>query len=144
MRHHSEWRGCPSRELTSAAKASLRRRQTEERGEAFWDAEELDDGSASGRGTGIARQPCFPRQAIMGTLGPGQDGCWGLWQGLRGLRQGDFHPLMAQQAHAGATMKPPTPILPEQGNRPNLERMQQHTHLARLRSRTAIPLAKLS
>jgi hypothetical protein len=61
-----------------AAKASLRRRQTEESGESFWDAEELDGGSVSGRGTGIARQPFFPREAIMGALRTGKDSLWAL------------------------------------------------------------------
>ena len=41
-------------------------------------------------------------------------------------------------------MKPPTPILPEQGSGPNRERMEQHTHLARLRGRATIPLALLA
>jgi hypothetical protein len=144
MRHHSERKACPSSELISAAHASLRRRQTEESGEGFWDAEELNGGSASGRGTGVARQPCFPRQAIMGTLRTRQDGRRGVWLGRRGLRQGDLHPLVAQQGHAGATIKPSTPILPEQGSRSNPERMQQHTDLARLRGRAAIPLALLA
>ena len=72
-RQHSERRACPRREHPEAAKASLRRRQTEESGEDFWDAEELDGGSVSGRGTGIAPQPFFPRKAIMGALRPGKD-----------------------------------------------------------------------
>ena len=56
----------------------------------------------------------------MGTLRTGQDDGRGVWLGRRGLRQGDLHPLAAQQTHAGATIQPATPILPEQGSRPNL------------------------
>src|SRR5436309_13387571 len=101
MRHHSERWACPRREHPEAAKASLRRRQTEESGQDFWDAEELDGGSVSGRGTGIACQPFFPRKAIMGTLRTGKDSHRVVWLGRRGLRKGDLNPLVAQQAHAG-------------------------------------------
>jgi hypothetical protein len=59
----------------------------------------------------------------MGALRTGKDGLLGVL-GRSGHWQSDLYPLMAQQAHAGTTMKPPTPILPEQGSRPNLERMQ--------------------
>src|SRR5438552_11771766 len=86
MRYHSERKACPRRAHPEAAKASLRRRQTEESGEAFWDTEELDGGSVSGRGTGIARQPFFPRKAIMGTLRTGQDSLRVVWLSRHGLR----------------------------------------------------------
>ena len=38
VRHHSERWSCPRREHAEAANASLRRRQTEESGQDFWDA----------------------------------------------------------------------------------------------------------
>ncbi len=144
MRYHSEWRDCPSREHPEAAKASLRLRQTEERGEAFWDAEELDGGSVSGRGTGIACQPFFPRKAIMGAPRTGKDSHRVVWLGRRSLRKCDLNPLVAQQAHAGSAMLPATPITPEQGSRPNRERMQQQADPARLRRGAAMPLTLLS
>ncbi len=40
----------------------------------------------------------------------------------------------------GTPMVSPAPIAPEQGSRPHLERMQQHTHLAWLCRCSAIPL----
>ena len=95
LRHHSERKACPSRELISVAQASLRRRQTEESGKAFWDTEELDGGSVSGRSTGITRQACLPRQAIMGALRTVKDDWRGVWLGRRGLRQSDLYPLVA-------------------------------------------------
>src|SRR5258708_6870452 len=110
MRYHLERWACPRREHPEAAKASLRRRQTEESGEDFWDAEELDGGSVSGRGTGIARQPVFPRKAIMGALRAGKDSHRVVWLGRRGLRKSDLNPLVAQQAHAGSAMLSATPI----------------------------------
>src|SRR5438034_1980432 len=41
-------------------------------------------------------------------------------------------------------MLPATPILPEQGSRPNLERMQQQADPARLRRGVAMPLTLLA
>ena len=110
MRCHSERWARPRRGHPEAAKASLRRRQTEESGEDFWDAEELDGGSVSGRGTGIARQPFFPRKAIMGALRTGKDSQRVVWLGRCGLWKCDLNPLVTQQAHAGAAMLPATPI----------------------------------
>jgi len=56
MRCHLERWTCPRRGHPEAAKAFLiHRRQAEESSEDFWDAEELDGGSVSGRGTGIRR-----------------------------------------------------------------------------------------
>ena len=95
MRHHSGRKTCPSRDLTSATHSFLRRRQAEESGKAFWDTEELDGGSVSGHGTGIAHQACFPRQAIMGALRTGQVDLRSGWLGRRGLRQSDLYPLVA-------------------------------------------------
>src|SRR6266567_995396 len=104
----------------------------------------LDGGSVSGRGMGIACQPFFPRKAIMGALRTGKDSHRVVWLGRRGLRKRDLTPLVAQQAHAGSAMLPATPITPEQGSRPNLQRMQQQADPARLRRGVAMPLALLS
>ena len=80
----------------------------------------------------------------MGALGTRKDDHRAVWLGRRALRQGDLHLLLAEQAHAGSTMLSATPILPEQGSRPNLERMQQQADPARLRRGVAMPLALLS
>ncbi len=60
------------------------------------------------------------------------------------MRKRHLSPLVAEQAHAGATMLPATPIFPEQGRRSRLERMQQDADLARLARFAAIPLALLA
>ena len=80
----------------------------------------------------------------MGTLRTGKDSCRALWLGRGSLRKCYLNPLVAQQAHAGSTMLPAIPILPEQGGRPNLKRMQQQADPARLLRVPAVPLAKLS
>src|SRR6266849_2507803 len=144
MRCHSERWTCPRRGHPEAAKASLRRRQTEENGEGYWDAKELDRGSVSGRGTGIARQSFFPREAIMGALRTGKNDFQALWLRRQSLRKCDLNPLVAQQAHAGSAMLPATPILPEQGSRPNRVRMQEQADPARLRRGVTMPLTLLS
>jgi hypothetical protein len=53
------------------------------------------------------------------------------------------NPLTVQKQHTCPPMLPAAPVTPEQGSRPNFEGMQQHAHLARLRSGTALPLALL-
>src|SRR5258708_17075913 len=45
---------------------------------------------------------------------------------------------------AGPPMSSPAPISPEERGRTNLERMQQHAHLARLCCLPAIPLTLLA
>jgi hypothetical protein len=52
----------------------------------------------------------------------------------------DLHPLVTQELHTSPPMNSPTPVSPEQWLSPDAERMQQHTHLARLRGLIAIPL----
>src|SRR5260370_19494628 len=101
MRCHSERWTCPRRGHPEAAKAFLRRRQTEENGEGFWDAKELDGGSVSGRGTRIARQSFFPREAIIGALPTGEDDIRALLLRMHSLRKLFLIPVVAQPAHAG-------------------------------------------
>jgi hypothetical protein len=80
----------------------------------------------------------------MGALGTRKDDHRAVWLGRHALRQGDLHLLLAEQAHAGSTMLSATPILPEQGSRPHLERMEQDTDLAWLLGGTALPLTLLA
>src|SRR5260370_15897962 len=96
MRCQAERRACPRRGHPEAAKASLHRRQTEEGGKGFWDAEELDGGSISGRGPGIAQQPFFPREAVMGALRTRKNCLRVVWLGKRGLRKCDLNPLVTR------------------------------------------------
>ncbi|WP_220202030.1 hypothetical protein [Reticulibacter mediterranei] len=48
--------------------------------------------------------------------------------------------LMLKQLYARAPMHATAPVLPEERFTPDAERMQEHTHLARLRGLGAIPL----
>src|SRR5258708_61165 len=52
--------------------------------------------------------------------------------------------LMAQQLHARTSVVPTAPVTPEHRFRPDDERMQEHTHLARLGGGVAIPLTLLA
>jgi len=52
--------------------------------------------------------------------------------------------LVSHELDAGAPMNSAAPIVPEERGRTNLERMQQHTHLPRLRRSAAIPLTLLT
>ncbi len=102
MRCHSERWTCPRRGHPEAAKASLRRRQTEENGEGFWDAKELDGGSVSSRSTSIACQSFFPREAIMGALRTGKNDFQALWLGRQSLGKCYLNPLGARAPHMQA------------------------------------------
>ncbi len=118
--------------------------QAEEGGEGCWHPEQRDRDLASCRGTGIAPQPFFPPEALMGALCTGKDILRAVWLERRGLRKGDLNSLGAQQAHAGSAMLPPTPILPEQGSGSHRAWMQQNTDPARFCCLPAMPLALLS
>ncbi len=80
----------------------------------------------------------------MGALRTGKKAFRALWLGRRGLPKCDLNLLVAQQTQAGSAMLPATPIFPEQGSRPHLERMQQQADPARLRCGAAMPLTLLS
>ena len=56
----------------------------------------------------------------------------------------DLHALVAKQLHAGASMRPATPVTPEDRSRTDRHWMQQHAHLTRFGRRPAIPLALLA
>ena len=72
------------------------RSQTEEGGEGCWHPEQRDRDLASCRDRGIARQPFFPRKAIMGALRTGKDDFRALWLGRQSLWKRDLNPLVAQ------------------------------------------------
>lgn len=144
MRCYSEQRAVPRRGSIQAAQTCLLRRQTQKGSEVVWDPIEFN-GRRSGSGrTGITSQPCFPAEAIMGTLGSREDHRL-LGFGSQGSRP-DLHvyPLRAQQLYAGPAMLSPTPVTPEQGRVAQGERVEQHTHLTRLFGGTAVPLAPLT
>ena len=119
------------------------RGETEERGKGFWDAEELDPHQTRGWCTRIAGQPLGPREPRMGALCPGKDRWRRDLLGLVGLRKYHLDSLVAHELHAGAPMRSPTPIPPEQGGRAHRERMQQQTHPAGLCRLVAVPLTLL-
>jgi hypothetical protein len=55
-----------------------------------------------------------------------------------------LHTLVAKQVDAGTSMNPSTPVTPSERFSPDHERMQEHTHLARLFGGAAVPLALLA
>jgi hypothetical protein len=61
-----------------------------------------------------------------------------------GRRQAHLDMLVSHESHAGASMDPATPILPEERPMSNHERMEQPTSLARLFGGVPIPLALLT
>ena len=74
----------------------------------------------------------------------GQDHIRGGWQSGSRRRQAHLNALMSRKMHTGTPMFSAAPISPEERSRTNLERMQQHAHLARHGSRATIPLALLA
>ena len=76
----------------------------------------------------------------MGTLGTGKG--HGFASRASGGGRPDLHldALLAQELYARTSVVPTAPVTPEQGCRTDDERMQEHAHLARLRSSAAIPL----
>src|SRR5260221_13870086 len=67
---------------------------------------------------------------------------------LGSVSRPDYYPpldgLIGKELHARPPMLPPAPILPEDGERPDDQWMQEHTHLTRLRGGAAIPLTLLA
>jgi len=116
------------------------RGKAEERGQGFWDAEELDPDRSLGWCTGIASQPLWPRETIMRPLRTGQGGRGDVWTGRAGLIHLYLHALVTQELDAHTPMKPSAPVSPEQGSRTDHQGMQQYAHLARLSGDAALPL----
>lgn len=114
MRLHSEKRTFPRKERSHHSAAALHLGwQTEEGGETGRHPEQSDRYSANRQGTGIACQPFFPREPIMGTLGTRKKRRRG-FVGLAGWRELHINLLVAEQLHASSAMLSATPILPEQ------------------------------
>ena len=81
------------------------------------------------------------RQPIMRPLRTGQRRRWERWSGRKTLFYSHLHALVTKKLHTRPPMLPAAPILPEDGFRPDDQWMQQHAHLARLRSGVPLPLA---
>jgi hypothetical protein len=109
----------------------------------FGDTEQLDRDLACCFGPRIASQPLCPRETSMGTLSTGERRGSESARGIPCLPL-DRHPLAAKQLDTGTPMNPATPVTPKDWSRTDRHGMQQHTHLARLCCRTAIPLTLLA
>src|SRR5712691_4314048 len=144
MRLHSEKQACPRRRNTVAAKAVLSRRQTERGGKDCWDAEQLDRDLASRWSTRIASQSLCPREAIVRSLRTGKDHFREAGRSCGGRWQAHLDALVSHELHAGAPVRSPAPIVPEQRRGTNLERMQQDTDATRLRGCFPVPLTLLA
>lgn len=143
MRCHAEKYIGPRRGSPQTVSAVLRCRQSEQGGEAFWDAEQFDRDATRGRAARIASEACWPSEAIMRSLGPRQRRRW-KW---KGGRTAWFHPHLQPlipYPHTNAPMNTPVPVAPEDRLRTDGKGMQQHTHLARFGGRTATPLTLLT
>ena len=143
MRCHSEKQACPRRTNPTAVETVLSRRQTQRGGKAFWDTEESDRHPARCWGSRVASEPLLKVETIMRALCTGQGRRRASGAGRETLLHLHFHALLPKQTHAHASMKSPTPIPPEERSRPDDQWMQQHAHLARLRSGVALPLTLL-
>ena len=126
------------------SQAMLSRCQTERGGKVFWDAEELDRDLASRWSTHIASEPFCPREARVGTLRAGQDHFCAAKRSCGGRRQAHLNALVPHELHAGAPVRSPAPIAPEQRRGTNPERMQQDTDPTRLCGGFPVPLTLLA
>ncbi len=104
MTSHTEQQAGPRSRHTDAAVVRLRRRKAEESGKVARNAVQRDQRSALGRSAGIASQPLFPGQTVVGTLRTGKDNR--LFFGAQlGRRRGLYvHPLTAQQLSTGSPL----------------------------------------
>jgi hypothetical protein len=143
MRLHPEKPACPRRGDATAIKAVLRCRQPERGGKGCWDAEQPDRDLPSRSRTRIASEALFPREARVRALRTGEDH---LRDGRRSGagQQAHLDALVSHELDTGAPMLSPAPIPPEERRIPNHERMQEHTHLARLFGGAALPLTLLT
>jgi hypothetical protein len=122
----------------------LSRRQPERDGHSFWDAEQSDRHPSSSFGTSITSQPPFPRETRVRALRTGQAHVrCGRLRGGR-WRQAHLDALVPHELQTGAPVRSAAGVAPEQRCGTHPQRMEQHTHLARLRGRAAIPLALLT
>lgn len=143
MRLHPEKPACPRRGNATAVQAVLGCRQPERGGKGCWDAEQPDRDLPSRWQTRIASEALGPREARVRALRTGEDH---RRDGRRsgGRRQAHFEALVSHELDTGAPVCSAAPIAPEQWGRTYLQRMKQHTDLARLCGGVALPLALLS
>ena len=141
MRLYAEKQACPRRRNPTAVKTVLSRRQTEQDGKAFWDAEQSDRHLTRCGDLRVASEPLCPREARMGTLRAGQDHFRAAKRNCGGRRQAHLDALVSHELDTGTPVLSAAPISPEQRCGTHPERMQQHADLARLRGRAALPLA---
>lgn len=135
---------CPRRRNPTAVKAVLSRRQTERGGKAFCDAEQSDRHLARCWNSRVASEPLLKVETIMRALCTGQGRGGERWSGSKTQFYLHLHALMTKELHTRPPMLPPAPILPEDGERPDDQWMQEHTHLTRLGGGAAIPLTLLA
>src|SRR6266487_3496564 len=88
----------------------------------------------------MASQSFLKGQPIMRPLCPRQRRRWERWNGRKTRFYPHLHALVTKELHPPPPMLPPAPITPEDGQRPDGQGMQEHTHLARLGGSAAIPL----
>jgi hypothetical protein len=144
MRLPSEKPACPSRRTPSALKTESGRRQPERGGKGCWDAEHPDRDWPGGEAARIASQPLLKAETIPRALCARQDhGCSG-WRSGGRWRQTHLKALMTHELDTSAPVCFAAPIAPEDWGRTHPQRMQQHTHLARLCGGVALPLALLA
>lgn len=128
----------------SLAAAVLACPQAEEGREGVWHAEQGDRRPGLARGTGVASESLIPGETSMGTLRT-RKRCKSDGRGSRVSRPHlDLDALRTKQLYARASMGSTAPVLPKERFFPNGERMQENTHLTRLRGGVAIPLALLT
>ena len=80
----------------------------------------------------------------MRALCTGQGHGWERWSGSKTQFYLYLHALMTKELYTRPSVLPPAPILPEDGERPDDQWMQEHTHLTRLGGGAAIPLTLLA
>src|SRR5258708_39766518 len=120
--------------------AALHWCQAERSRKRFWDAAQSDGHLPSWGNASIASQPLLKRQSIMRPLRTGQRRRWERWSGRKIRFYPHHQALVTKKLHTRPPMLPTAPILPEDGERPDDQWMQQHTHLTRLFGGAAIPL----
>jgi hypothetical protein len=93
----------------------------------------------------MASQPLLPAEARVRSLRTGEDHLsGGGWRSDDRWRQAHLKVLVSYQLHTGTPIFSAAPIAPEQGGGTHWQRMQQHTHLARLGRGVALPLTRLA
>jgi hypothetical protein len=122
----------------------LSRSPPERGGKAFCDAEQSDRHLARCWNSREALEPLLKVETIMRALCTGQGRGWERRSGSKTQFYPHLHALMTKELHTRPPMLPPAPILPEDGEGPDDQWMQEHTHLTRLRGGAAIPLTRLS